>query len=185
MILHEEEIVPTQRFGQSLRLTFLLILLGINAACSSTYQGDEFSFSAPFGFKTKQYEITEIDSNNDSQPLIFSQKGHLYFQVFRQEIPAGSDLDHVFAAYVTRTSEKASHYQLISQDTIELNDQTAIEYVYREFRGEPYVQRWEIWMEKSGRAYSLVCTDPADSTIGMVIPISEECRDLVEGFRFK
>ena len=97
----------------------------------------------------------------------------------------GSDLDHVFAEYVKRTSGISSNYQLISQDTIELNDQTAIEYLYREFRGEPYVQRWEIWMEKSGWAYSLVCTDPADATTGMDIPVSEECRRLVEGFRFK
>lgn len=177
--------MPTQRFGQSLRLTFLLILLGINAACSNTYQGDEFSFSAPAGYKTKQYEVSEDKPNNDRKLLIFSQKGHLYFQIFRQEIPAGSDLEQVLAEYVAKTSGTSSHYQFISQSTIELDDQTAIEYLYREFLGEPYVQRWELWMEKSGWVYSLVCTDPADSTTGMVIPVSEECRHLVEGFQFK
>jgi hypothetical protein len=185
MIFYEEEIVPTLRFVHSLRLIFLLIPLIIFSACSSTYQGDEFIFSAPFGFKTKQYEIPEIKPNNDPQLLIFSQKGHLYFQVFREKIPPESDLDMVFAEYVARTSGISTHYQFISQDTIDMNNQTAIEYVYREFRGEPYVQRWEIWMEKSGWAYSLVCTDPADSTPGMIIPVSELCIHLVEGFQFK
>jgi hypothetical protein len=66
-----------------------------------------------------------------------------------------------------------------------MNDRTAIEYVYREFHGEPYVQRREIWMEYNGWAYSLVCTHPADSTPGMIIPISVLCIRLVEGFQFK
>jgi len=109
----------------------------------------------------------------------------LYFQVFRQKIPLQSDLDMVLEEYVERTSGLSSHYQFISRNDIEINNQTAIEYLYREFRGEPYVQRWEVWMEKSGWAYSLVCTDPADSTTGMVIPVSELCIQLVEGFEFK
>jgi hypothetical protein len=40
-------------------------------------------------------------------------------------------------------------------------------------------------MEKSGWAYSLVCTDPADATTGLIIPVSELCIRLVEGFQFK
>jgi hypothetical protein len=177
--------VPGQRNLHFLHVTFMLILLTILAACSATYQGEDFSFSAPVGYKTKQYEISEDKPNTDRKLLIFSQKGHLYFQIFRQEIPAGSDLEQVLAEYVAKTSGTSSNYQFISQSTIEVDDQTAIEYLYREFRGEPYVQRWEIWMEKSGWVYSLVCTDPADSTTGMVIPVSEECRHLVEGFQFK
>jgi hypothetical protein len=157
----------------------------IISACSSTYQGDEFTFTAPFGFKTKQYEIPAVNPNNDPESLIFSQEGHLYFAVGRQNIPKDSDLNTVFAEYVSKTSGIHSHYQLISKDTIEINNQTGIEYVYREFRGEPYVQTREIWMEKSGWAYSLVCTDPADSTPGMIIPVSELCIRLVEGFQFK
>jgi thioredoxin-related protein len=109
MIFYEEEIVPTLRFVHSLRLIFLLIPLIIFSACSSTYQGDEFTFSAPFGFKTKQYEIPEIKPNNDSQLLIFSQKGHLYFQVFREKIPPESDLDMVFAEYLARTVTRPSN----------------------------------------------------------------------------
>lgn len=157
----------------------------IFSACSCTYQGYEFTFSAPFGFKTKQYETPAVNPNNDPELLIFSQSGQLYFQVFRQNIPKESDLNTVFAEYVSQTSGIHSHYQFISEDTIEMNNQTVIEYVYREFRGEPYVQRREIWMEKSGWAYSLVCTDPADSTPGMIIPVSELCIRLVEGFQFK
>jgi hypothetical protein len=163
----------------------LLIPLIIFSACSSTYQGDGFVFSAPPGFKTKQYETPEVNPNNDPKLLIHSYKGHLYFQVLRQKIPPESDLNKVFAEYVARTSGMYSNYQFISQDTIEMNDQTAIEYVYRQFQGEPYVQRREIWMEYNGWAYSLVCSDPADSTPGMIIPISELCIRLVEGFQFK
>mgnify|MGYP002348191735 CR=1 FL=1 len=185
MIFHEGEIVPPIRFIQSLRLTFLLIPLAIISACSSTYQGDEFSFSAPPGFKTKQFEAEEATQNNDLELLIFSQKGHLYFQIFRQKIPPESDLNMVFSEYMARTSGKYTHYQFISQDTIEINNLTAIEYVHREFQGEPYVQRREIWLEKSGWAYSLVCTDPVVSTTGITIPISELCIRLVEGFQFK
>jgi len=103
----------------------------------------------------------------------------------RQKIPPESDLDTVLAEYVARTSAKSTHYQFISQDTIEIYNQTAIEYVYREFRGEPYVQNREIWLEKNGWAYSLACTDPAVSTPGITIPISELCIQLVEGFKFK
>jgi len=124
-------------------------------------------------------------ADQDSQPLLFSQKGHLYFVVSRQKIPPERNLNSVFAEYVTRTKGISTHYQFISQDTIELKDQTAIEYLYREFRGEPYVQRWEIWMEKSGWAYSLVCSEPVDATTGLVIPVSELCIRLVEGFQFK
>lgn len=173
------------RFGQSLRKTFPLVILLLFSICSCTYQGDEFTFSVPFGFKTRQYEPSDGNPNNDSEILIFSKKGHLYFQVFRQKIPVDSDLNKVFEEYVSRTSEKYTKYQFISQRPIEMNNQTAIEYVHREFRGEPYVQCREIWMEHNGWAYSLTCTDPADSTIGLNIPISELCIRLVGGFEFK
>jgi hypothetical protein len=177
---HRLMIIPNSMVFSVLLMPLILLFV-----CSCTYQGDEFAFSAPFGFKTKQYETTGVNPNNDPQLLIFSQKGHLYFQVFRQTIPPESDLELVFAEYVARTSGIHTKYQFISQDTIEMNSQPAIEYVYREFHGEPYVQRREIWMEKSGYVYSLVCTDPVDSTTGMIIPVSELCIRLVEGFTFK
>jgi hypothetical protein len=68
---------------------------------------------------------------------------------------------------------------------IEIGDRPAIEYVYREFRGEPYEQIREIWMENNGWAYALVCTNPAGATPGMVIPVAETCFRLVEGFQFR
>lgn len=177
--------MPKPWWVHSLRLTFLLIPLIVLSACSRTFQGDEFSFSAPSGFKTKQFEEAEANPNNESELLIFSQKGRLYFQVFRQKIPPDGDLKLVFMEHKEQTSEKTTKYQFISQDVIEMNDQSAIEYVYREFHGEPYVQRREIWLEKSGWAYSLVCTNPADSTPGIEIPIPDLCFRFVEGFRFK
>jgi hypothetical protein len=183
-VLLGEEKVATRRNVLFLRLSVLLIFI-LFSACSVTYQSAEYTFTPPSGFTTKQYESPSAVSNNAPQLMIFSQKGHLYFQVFRQIIPSGRNLDAVFTEYVSHTSKALSRYQLISKESIELNNQTAIEYVHREFQGEPYVQRREIWMERSGWAYSLVCTDPVDSTPGMIIPISDLCIRLVEGFQFK
>jgi hypothetical protein len=177
--------MPTLRFVHWLRLPFLLIPIILFSACSSTYPGDEFRFTAPFGFKTKQSTTQAFSPNQDSQLLIFSQKGNLYFQISRQSIPKGSDLDTVFNAHKSQSTGMSSHYQFISQDKIEIGDRPAIEYVYREFRGEPYEQIREIWMENNGWAYALACTNPADATPGMVIPVTETCFRLVEGFQFK
>jgi hypothetical protein len=174
-----------QRFVHNPRLKFLLIPFIIFSACACTYQGDEFTFSAPFGFKTKQYEIPQINPNNDPESLIFSKNGDLSFWVSRQNIPEESDIDAVFIAYKALSIEMSSHYQFISQNSIEINDRTAIEYIYRTFSGEGYWQRREVWMENNGWAYALVCSDPADSTPGMNIPVSEMCIRLVEGFQFK
>jgi hypothetical protein len=169
----------------SLKLPLLLIVVILFSACSSTYQGDEFTFTAPVGFKTKQYETQAVSPNKDSQSLIFSQKGTLYFQIFRKKIPTGGNLDAIFITYKAQSSEISSHYQFISQNKIEIDGRPAVEYVYREFRGEPYEQIREIWMEHNGWAYALVCTNPADSTPGMLIPVAEMCFRLVEGFQFR
>lgn len=174
-----------QRFVHNPRLNILLIPFILFSACACTYEGDEFTFSAPFGFKTKHYETPQVNPNNDPKSLIFSQNGHLYFQVSRQNIPEGSDLDKVFEEFKTQSIERSSNYQFISQKSISINDRTAIEYIYREFSGEPYWQLREVWMENNGWAYSLVCADPADSTPGMVIPVSDVCIRLLEGFQFK
>jgi hypothetical protein len=186
MIFHKEEIVAIHKFVHNPRLNILLIPFILFFACACIYQGDEFTFSAPFGFKTKLYEISEeVVPNNDPELLIHSSFGSLYFQVFRQNIPTESDLESVFNAHKTQSSGISSNYQFISQSMIEINDRTAIEYIYREFSGEPYWQRREVWMENNGRAYSLVCSDPADSTPGLTIPVSDLCLSLVEGFQFK
>jgi hypothetical protein len=163
----------------------LLILLIVFSASSCTYQDDEFSFSAPLGFKTKQYKTSDLNPQIDHNLLIFSQKGHLYFQVIRQKIPLDRDLETIFNEYKDQSSARASHYQFISQTEVEINDRPAIEYVHREFLGEPYEQISEIWMEYNGWVYSLVCTDPVVSTPGEIIPVSEVCIRLVEGFQFK
>ncbi len=99
--------------------------------------------------------------------MIYSQKGTLYFQIFRQRIPTQSDLDTIINTHKAQSSEISSHYQFISQNKIEMDGRPAVEYVYREFRGEPYEQIREIWMEHNGWAYTLACTNPADSTPGV------------------
>jgi hypothetical protein len=174
-----------QRFVYNPRFIIILIPLILFFACACTYQGDEFTFSAPFGFKTKQFVTPEeVNPNNDPESLIYSNNGHLSFWVTRQNIPKENDLESVFNAYKATTID-SFHYQFISQSIIEINDRTAIEYIYRLFSGEPYWQRREVWMENNGWAYSLVCSDPADSTPGLIIPISDLCIRLVEGFKFK
>ncbi len=177
--------MPILRLVHFLGLPLLLISMILLSACSSTYQGDEFSFTAPVGFKTKQYEAQAVSPNKETQSLIFTQKGTLYFQIFRQNIPTGSNLDTIINTHKAQSSGRSSHYQFISQNMVEMDGRPAVEYVYREFHGEPYVQTREIWMENNGWAYALACTNPADSTPGMLIPVAETCFRLVEGFQFK
>jgi hypothetical protein len=177
--------MPVHRLVHFLGLPLLLISMLLLSACSSTCQGDEFTFTAPVGFKTKQYETQAVSPNKDSQFLIYSQKGTMYFQIFRQKIPTGGNLDAIINNYQAQFSQRSSHYQFISQNNIEMDGRPAVEYVYREFHGEPYVQTREIWMENNGWAYALACTNPADSTPDMVIPVAETCFRLVEGFQFK
>lgn len=161
-------------------LAFVLLTV-----CACTYQGDEFTFSAMLDFKTKQFDPPESNLKNEPELLLVSQNGYLYFAISRQNIPQDGNLESVFNAHKTQSSEISSHYQFISQSTTEINDRPAIEYIYREFSGEPYWQRREIWMENNGWAYKLVCSEPADSTPGLDIPISERCIYLIEGFQFK
>ncbi len=170
------------------RTPSLIILLTVSilfSASACTYQGDEFTFSAPFGFKTKLYEISQVNPGKDSERLLSTNNGHLSFWVSRHNIPEESDLEKVFSAYTTPPSEISLHYQFISQNEIEINGRTAIEYVYRQFSGEGHWQYSEVWMENNGWAYVLVCFDPADSTPGLIIPVSDLCIRLVEGFQFK
>jgi hypothetical protein len=162
-----------------------MIAILLFSACACSYQGDEFTFSAPFGFKTELYETAQVTSGKDSEALLFTKNGHLSFWVSRHQIPAESDLEKVFNSINTQPGEASLHYQLISQNEIEINGRTAIEYVYRQFSGEGYWQRREVWMENNGWAYALVCSDPAESTPGKIIPVSDLCIRLVEGFQFK
>jgi len=76
-------------------------------------------------------------------------------------------------------------FQLISQNTITMNDRPVIEVVHGEFLGEPNVTSREIWMEYNGWSFSLACVTPVDATPAATIPISEKCIQLAEGFQFK
>jgi hypothetical protein len=168
----------------SLALVILFLLGACTTFTACTYQGDEYTFKAPLGFKTKQLETQAAHQGEDAEALIFSQKGHLYFQVFRRPIPEDSDLKAVFNAYQDDISVLFDHYQLIAQNDIEWKGQPGIEYIHREFAGEPYVQVREIWVEHNGLAYSLVCTDPADATPGRDIPVAGQCYRLADNFAF-
>lgn len=177
--------METHRIVQTHRLILLLTAFILFSVSACTYQGDEFTFSAPFGFKTELLEIPKVNLNKDPVSLLFSKNGHVSFWVSRQTIPEESDLESVFTAYKAQPIGASLHYQFISQTMIKVNDRQAIEYVYRQYSGEGYWQRREVWMENNGRAYTLVCSDPVVSTPGVVIPVSEVCIRLVEGFQFK
>jgi hypothetical protein len=180
----EEEIVTIKRFEHYHRFNILLIPFIIFSVCACTYRGDEYTFSAPFGFKTTQFETAQDNPDNAREPLISSNNGHIHFLVSRQPIPKDGDLETVFNENKAKPVE-GLHFQFVSQNTIEIYDRTAIEYIYREFSGEPYWQRREIWVENNGRVYSLECSDPADSTPGLLIPVTDLCFQLVEDFQFK
>jgi len=180
------------RFVYYLRLCIVLASFVFTFACSSNndyilYEGDDFTFSAPAKYKTMEYETPTFDPATNSEYLLFSNIGHYpYFVIFRQKIPSESDLDTVFAVYKSIISGSySSNYQFISQNTININDRTAIEYVHTEFIGEPYVQTREIWMEYNGWAYSLVCVSHANAPPGTITPISDLCIRFAEGFQFK
>ncbi len=172
-----------------LRSSIILISIVIISACTTKYDGTDFSFYAPAGYKTTVYETAEIDTGKDSQPLLFSQRrsAGIYFEVFRQKIDPKSNLDSIFADHMARIVDRYNslHFQFISQKMIIINNYSGIEFVHREFSGEPYLQTREIWIENNGWAYSLVCVVHADSTPGLEIPISDECIHLAESFQFK
>lgn len=166
---------------------FVSILACSNPIGYTLYEGEDFTFSVPASYKTKMYDPPYFDSVTNSEHLLFSNVGHYpYFLINRQTIPSGSDLDTVFTDHMRLISELYSNdFQLISQNQITINARTAIEYIHREFSGEPYVQTREIWMEYNGWAYALICVSPADATPGAIIPVSERCIQLAEGFKFK
>jgi hypothetical protein len=176
----------------TLQLCIALISIPFTSACNITndpilYEGDDFTFSAPAGYETELYETPVIDSITNSEILLSSNKNishYPFFHIIRQQIPADSGLETVFADYVSIMNDWHD-IQFISQSTITMDDRTAIEYVHREFIGEPYVQIREIWMEYNGWAYSLVCGSPVSNEPGAVIPVSETCIQLAEGFHFK
>lgn len=168
----------------------VLALFVASFACSSNngnilYEGDDFTFSAPAGYKTKVYEPPYFDSSTNSELLLFSNVGHYPFlEIHRQEIPQGSDLDTVFADYKSIIIGRSPSYQFMSQNTITLNDRTAIEYMHCEYLGEPFVQSREIWMEYNGWAYSLTCVHTGNAPCEK-IPVSDQCIHLAESFQFK
>jgi len=166
-------------------------LIVFTVACATKYklyEGDEFTFSAPTGYETKLYDppykgIGFEGSNPNSEMLLFSNVGHYpFFVIYRQKISPESNLEAVFGNYI---SETASRYQFLSQNTITINNRTAIEYVHCEYLGEPYVQSREIWMEHNGWAYSLVCVHSRSGLPCEEIPEPDQCVQIAEGFKFK
>jgi len=182
--------MANQKFVYYRLLCIVLPLFVSTFACSSNnnyilYEGDDFTFSAPAGYKTTLYEPPQFDPNANSDLLLFSNMGHYpFFLIYRQEIPPESDLDTVFRAYSSKISETVPSYQFMSQNTIALNNRTAIEYMHCEYLGEPYVQSREIWMEYNGWAYSLVCVHTGNGPCAE-ISISDQCIYLAESFQFK
>ena len=178
--------MKTERVILPARVIFVIVLLILLTACGQTFQGDEFTFHAPLGSKTQFSDVSkEFAVQDKPQRLLWLKSGDLAFWADRQEIPDGSDLETVFEAHMAPTAESSSGYQFISQEKIEYQDRPAIEVIYRLFSGEWYWQRREIWVEKDGWVYTLVCSDPADATPGISIPVAEKCIELAEGFTFK
>jgi hypothetical protein len=176
--------VLIHKFIKYVGICGLFISLFFISACSSSYDYDDFTFIVPAGYKTKEFE-SYTDKKYESEYFIFTKKGNLYFQIFRKEIPLDSNLDQLFEAYFSKSKPAGIHYQFISRDRIQVNNRPAIEYVYREFNGEPYIQSREIWMENNNQAYMLICSQAVDATPGAIIPVSEDCINLLEGFHFK
>ena len=168
-----------------LQLWIVLALLLSIPACSSRYEGEEFTFSAPPGYDIKPFITPYFDRHTNLQELIFSGSNRYpYFIVYRRQLPPGSDLEGVLSDYKAIIEGDPS-YLFISQKPISLQGRTAIELVHREFIGEPYVQTREVWVEHNGWAYSLVCVTPATAAPGAVIPVSEKCLQLAQDFQFK
>jgi hypothetical protein len=169
----------------SLQLWIVLTLILSACAVSNTYEGEEFSLSAPPGYNIKPQTTPYFDHLTHMQEVLYSSGSlYPYFMLYRIAIPAGSSLEGVLSDYKTAISINPS-YKFISQTAITLNGRAAIELVHREFIGEPYVQTREVWVENNGWAYSLMCVTPTSAEPGAVIPVSERCIQIAQGFQFK
>jgi hypothetical protein len=166
---------------QVLVALWIIILI---TACSTHVDGGEFTFTAPAGYKTKTFD-GYTDSFLNADYRLFTQNKHVYFQIFVKQVPQNSDMAALLAEHTAKSADSASHYQFISQNTVTIAGRDAVEYIHREFHGEPYVQVRELWIEKDGSAFILSCSEPVISTVGEVIPVAEDCIDLAEGFQFK
>jgi hypothetical protein len=158
------------------------------SSCTQTYKTDDFIFIPPPGFETTQYaEGDNIESSGASERLIFSKGPDIAFWVNRKKIPPGSDFNEVFDSYRIENEKSKSelNYQFIDQNNIEHDGHPAIEYIYRQYSGEWYWQRREIWIEINGMIYSLVCSEPVDSTPGKEIPVTDLCLKLADRFSVK
>ena len=163
------------RTSMLILFTLSLVLL---SACMPPYQNEYFSYQPPPGVKINTLIL-------DGQPKLSFKSGSLYFSVSQQEIPDGSSLQEIYRAHRIENESRMSSYQFISETALDFSGTPAIEYIYRGFSGEPYVQRRELWLEKDGWVYQLLCSDPVDATPGLEIPVHEKCYELAEEFRFK
>ena len=159
-----------------LMVLFTLVLLC--SSCSGKYQNKRFTFKAPGGVKIKTLIL-------DGQPKVTLNTGNLYFAITQREIEPGSTMQEIYQAYRTQTESRMHKYLFISETGVVFRGLPAIEYVYRGFSGEPYVQRRELWFEKGGWVYQLLCSDPVNFTENPELPVDEGCYQLAEGFQFR
>ena len=174
------------KFLNYLWLFIALTLLLSISACTKTYEVENFTFTAPFQYKTTIYNPPQFNSTTNSEVLLLSNVSHYpFFLINRQKIPLDSNLETVFADYKLRISQKLPHYQFMSENAIMMNNRKAIEYLHCEYLGEPYVQSREIWMEYEGWAYSLVCVHSGNGPSCELISLSDKCVFFFENLKFK
>ena len=166
------------RTGKFYILISLFTAVLICASCSGKYQNERFTFKAPGGTKIKTIIL-------EGETKLFLKPGNLYFAVTQQEIQPESTLQETYRAYRTETEVRMHQYQFISEAEVEFHGLPAIEYIYRGFSGEPHVQRRELWFEKDGWVYHLLCSDPVNVTESLETPVDEGCYQLAEGFSFR
>ncbi len=181
-----------RKTGFSLLIGLLVFSFVLTIACSileetkqgaANQDGSGFTFKAPPGYRTIEYEDLR-DSWMEAENLLFAQKKPIYFVLYRQDLPAGSSLDEVFEQRLAKEEPQANHYQMLSRKEVQVFDRRAIDYTFSHFHGEPYVRTRETWLQHGEKIYILACsqTISADEASG---PVSEECDRLLEGFQFQ
>lgn len=179
-----------RKVGFSLLIGWLALFFLLTTACSifesrkqgsANQESDGFTFNAPTGYRTIEYEELR-DSWMEADNLLFAQKKPVYFVIYRRELPAGSSLDEVFTQHLAKEEPQANHYQMLSRNEMQIFDRAAIEYTFAHFHGEPYVRTRETWLQHGENIYILACsqTISADEASG---PVSGECDRLLEGFQ--
>ena len=155
--------------------TLALFLL---TACTPPFQNGRFSYKPPPGLNINLLVL-------DGQPGLWLKSGGLYFSVTQQEIPDGSSLQGIYQAFRVENESRMTRYRFISETPPEFSGAPAMETIYLGFSGEPYVQRGDLWLEKDGWVYRLLCSDPVGASPGLEIPVHAHCCKQGAEFQFK